>query len=150
MTSWRFFMKNEFTPEQIELLEKNRYTLKVTSNMIKYTDEFKEDFWRLYLANIPIREIFDTLGYDSQILGTKRMEGFVYNLRKAYLTCDQRKESQSRTSKTKRPPIDLNYSDMKSSDAIRVMQTELTYLRQEVDFLKKLYTQVPPSEKGER
>ena len=129
-------MKNEFTPEQIELLEKNRYTLKVTSNMIKYTDEFKEDFWRLYLANIPIREIFDTLGYDSQILGTKRMEGFVYNLRKAYLTFDQRKESQSRTSKTKRPPIDLNYSDMKSSDAIRAMQTELTYLRQEVDFLK--------------
>ena len=78
------------------------------------------------------------------------MEGFVYNLRKAYLTCDQRKESQSRTSKTKRPPIDLNYSDMKSSDAIRAIQTELTYLRQEVAFLKKLYTQVPLSEKGER
>lgn len=129
-------MKNKFTPEQIELLEKNRYTLKVTSNMIKYTDEFKEDFWCLYLTNIPIREIFDTLGYDSQILGTKRMEGFVYNLRKAYLTCDQdqRKESQSRISKTKRPPIDLNYSDMKSSDTIRAMQTKLTYLRQEVDF----------------
>ena len=143
-------MKNVFTPEQIELLEKNPYTLKVTPNMIKYSEEFKEDFWRLYLANMPIREIFNTLGYDHEMLGTKRIEGFVYHLRKAYLTCDQRKENQSRTSKAKRPPIDLNYSEMKSSDAIRAMETELTYLRQEVDFLKKLYTQVPPSKKEEK
>lgn len=143
-------MKHLFTPEQIELLETNRYTLKVSPSVIKFTDDFKEDFWRLYLTDMPVKNIFITLGYDPQMLGIKRVEGFVYNLRKAYLTDEQRVQSQSRASKTKRPPADINYSEMKSTEAIRAMETELTYLRQEVDFLKKLYTLVPPSGKEEK
>ena len=143
-------MKHLFTPEQIELLETNRYTLKVSPSVIKFTDDFKEDFWRLYLTDMPVKNIFITLGYDPQMLGIKRVEGFVYNLRKAYLTDEQRVQSQSRVNKTKRPPADINYSDMKSAEAIHAMEAELTYLRQEVDFLKKLYTLVPPSGKEKK
>lgn len=82
---------------------------------------------------------FNTLGYNPDLLGTKRTDGFVYNLRKRFLTDEQRYNSQSRTSLTKRPPADVDYSQMHSSDAMRAMQTELQYLRQEVEFLKKLY-----------
>ena len=39
----------------------------------------------------------------------------------------------------------MNYSEMKSKEAIRAMEIELTYLRQEVDFLKKLYSLIPQS-----
>lgn len=143
-------MKHLFTPEQIELLETNRYTLKVSPSMIKFTDDFKEDFWRLYLTDMPFKKIFITLGYDPQMLGIKRVEGFVYNLRKTYLTDDQKVQGQSRVSKIKRPPTDINYSEMKSAEAIRAMEAELTYLRQKVEFLKKLYAQVPPSNKEEK
>lgn len=138
-------MKNLFTAEQIASLEKNHYTKMVSPSMIKFTEDFKEDFWRLYLTDMPVKEIYRTLGYDPSIFGEKRIDGFVYTLRKAYLSDEQRKESQARSSKVKRPPADVEYSKMKSSDAIRAMETELTYLRQEVAFLKKLYALVPPS-----
>lgn len=131
-------MKTYFTEQEIETLANNLYTYKVSPSIIKFTDAFREDFWRLYLTNLPIKEIFETLGYDAEILGTKRVEGFVYNLRKQMLSDDQRKETQTRTCKIKRPPIDVKYTDMKSADAIRAMEVELTYLRQEVDLLKKL------------
>ena len=79
------------------------------------------------------------------MLGTKRVDGFVYNLRKNRLTTEQRHNSISRTSKVRRPPSNMNYSEMKSKEAIRAMEIELTYLRQEVDFLKKLYSLIPQS-----
>lgn len=133
-------MKKTFTPEEMEVLEQNAYTLKLTSSMLKFTEEFKEDFWRLYLAEIPIRDIFQKLGYDPEILGVKRMDGFVYHLRKHYLTDEQRQTSQHR----KRPPVNVKYSEMKTPQAVKAMETELIYLRQEVEFLKKLYALIPP------
>lgn len=136
-------MKRLFTPEEIELFEKNIYTYKVSESVIKFTDDFRDDFWRLYLTDMPVKEIFATLGYDAEILGTKRIDGFVYHLRKERLTNEQRINSISRTSRLRRPPADLKYSDMKAKEAIKAMEIELTYLRQEVDFLKKIYSLIP-------
>lgn len=143
-------MKILFAPEQIAILEQNRYTKLVSPSMIKFTEDFKEDFWRLYLTDMPVKDIYRTLGYDPDILGTKRIDGFVYNLRKSYLSDEQRQASQSRTAKVKRPPVDVNYSEMKSSEAIHAMEAELVYLRQEVAFLKKLYTLAPPRNEEDR
>ena len=39
-------MKKLFTQEEIALLEKNNYTHLVSKSMIKFTDDFKDDFWR--------------------------------------------------------------------------------------------------------
>lgn len=83
-------MKRLFTPEEITQLEGNIYTYSVNESMIKFTDDFRDDFWRLYLTDMSINEIFRTLGYDPDILGTKRTDGFVYNLRKERLTEEQR------------------------------------------------------------
>ena len=127
----------------VKHLEKNNYTHLVSESMLKFTEDFKDDFWRLYLTNLPVKEIFRMLGYDPEVVGNKRIDGFVYNLRKARLTDEQRIGSISRTSKVRRPPADVNYSEMKSKDAIKAMEIELTYLRQEVDFLKKLYSLIP-------
>jgi len=137
-------MKRLFTQEEITLLEKNIYTYKVNESMIKFTDDFRDDFWRLYLTDMSVKEIFRTLGYDPELLGTKRIDGFVYNLRKERLTDEQRLNSISRTSKVRRPPSDTKYSDMKSKEAIKSMEIELAYLHQEIDFLKKLYSLIPP------
>ena len=132
-------MKKLFTPDEMRILSSNKYTANVTESQIKFTDDFKDDFWRLYLTGMSVKNIFITLGYDPDLLGTKRTDGFVYNLRKRFLTNEQRYNSQSRTGITKRPPTEVDYSQMHSTDAMRAMQAELQYLRQEVDFLKKLY-----------
>lgn len=136
-------MKNLFSPDDIAKLEANAYTYYVSEAVIKFTDDFKDDFWRLYLTDMPVKDIFRTLGYDPELLGTKRIEGFVYNLRKSRLSDEQRQNSLSRMTKTHRPPSNVNYSEMKSKEAIKAMETELIYLRQEVDFLKKLYSLLP-------
>lgn len=132
-------MQKLFTPEEIRHLESNPYTAKVSETQIKFTNDFKDDFWRLYLTEMHVKEIYRTLGYDPDVLGVKRIDGFVYNLRKKFLTDEQRSNSTARSSATKRPPTDINYADMRSSDAIRAMQTEIQYMRQEIEFLKKLY-----------
>ena len=137
-------MKRLFTQEEITLLEKNIYTYKVNESMIKFTDDFRDDFWRLYLTDMSVKEIFRTLGYNPELLGTKRIDGFVFNLRKELLTDEQRLNSISITSKVRRPPSDTKYSDMKSKEAIKSMEIELAYLRQEIDFIKKLYSLIPP------
>lgn len=83
---------------------------------------------------MPVKNIFITFGYDPALLGIKRTDGFVYNLRKRFLTDEQRSNCQAKTNITKRPPTEVDYSQMHSTDAMRAMQTEPQYLRQEVDF----------------
>ncbi|MGN0720744.1 MAG: hypothetical protein ACI4LZ_02175 [Anaerovoracaceae bacterium] len=76
------------------------------------------------------------LGYAPEIIGIKRKDGFAFILRKARLTDAQRIGSISPTSKVRRTPTDVNYSEMKFKEVIKAMEIELTYLRQELDFLK--------------
>ena len=122
-------MKRLFTQKEITLLENNIYTYSVSESMFKFTDDFRDDFWRLYLTDMSVKEIFRTLGYDPEMLGTKRTDGFVYNLRKERLTDEQRLNSISRTSKVRRPSSNIKYSDMKSKEAVKAMEIKLTYLR---------------------
>ena len=103
-------MKSLFTKEQIDELRLNPYTYHV---------------------------IVRTLGYDYDVLGEKRVGGFIYNLRKNRLTPEQRVASSS-PQRITRPPANTDYTHMYASEAIKNMSAELTYLRQEVEFLKKL------------
>ena len=88
-------MKSLFTKEQIDELRLNPYTYHVSNTTIKFTEEFKDAFWRLYLQDMPLRDIVRTLGYDYDVLGEKRVGGFIYNLRKNRLTPEQRVASSS-------------------------------------------------------
>ena len=60
-------MKKLFTQEEIALLEKNNYTHLVSKSMLKFTDDFKDDFWRLYLTDLPVKEILAHLSQKSLI-----------------------------------------------------------------------------------
>lgn len=134
-------MKQLFTEEDIEVLSRNIYTRMVSQYVIKFTDAFKDDFWRLYMTEMPINEIFRTLGYDPELLGVKRTEGFVYNLRRARLTPEQRSES-IRLHGTQATPAHIDYSEMRTQEAFHAMDAELKYLRQEVSYLKKIFLSV--------
>ena len=130
-------MKSLFTKEQIDELRLNPYTYHVSNTTIKFTEEFKDAFRRLYLQDMPLRDIVRTLGYDYDVLGEKRVGGFIYNLRKNRLTPEQRVASSS-PQRITRPPANTDYTHMYAGEAIKNMSAELTYLRQEVEFLKKL------------
>ena len=125
-----------FTEEEMELLRKNPYTYRVTYNMLLLTVEFKEKFWKLYLQGFSPVSIFKELGYDPNILGAYRINNFTFMLKKAMES--GKPLTQGVGGEVKPPPKNKNYSDLPFEAAIASMQYELSYLRQEVDFLKKL------------
>lgn len=121
--------KQTFTPDQQKKLLSNPYTKLVGSHYIRFTDAFWHEFERRYLAGEDRYEICKSLGYDASVLGSKRLEYICRTIRNAQGLAAGLK---------KRPAADTKYSEMDQSDAIKAMETELIYLRQEVEFLKKI------------
>jgi len=129
-------MAKHFTQEEIEILRANQYTLSVSEKTIKHTLNFKEVYWQMYNQGIGPTIIFRKCGYDTKMLGKSRIIGFSQHIKQEYDKYGYFRESKAHN--TSRPPRDTNYEKMKEKQAMKAMQTELTYLRQEVDFLKKL------------
>jgi len=118
-----------FTVEQQEELRKNKYTRRVSPRSLKFTDEFIQEVKKGLLEGKDIREIIVELEYDPEVIGDRRIK---------YILNSVSERNGLKHSKKKRPPADTKYSEMKTDDAIKAMETELTYLRQEVEFLKKI------------
>ena len=95
-----------------------------------------DTFWKMYNQGIPPRRILEELGYDIEILGKKRSSNYSSRLKEELQRRGNFKED-SYHDKIK-PPKDTNYEQMKDKKAIKEMHAELKYLRQELDFLKKI------------
>ena len=121
--------KETFTDEQRKGLEANQYTKLVGSHYIRFTDTFWQEFGRRFLSGEDRYDICRSMGYDPDVIGSKRLEYICRTIRNA---------QDLPAGKRRRPPADTKYSDMTQEEAIRAMETELTYLRQEVEFLKKI------------
>lgn len=123
---------SSFSAYEIAVLSQNPYTHEVRQKQISFTAEFKEIFWARYQAGEYIPGIFDSLGYDPNILGIGRMYSLAANLRKCAA------EGREFTSGyTRRASKGTKVSRNTEPDAA-AMQHELTYLRQQVEFLKKI------------
>ena len=121
--------KETFTPEQKRELLANQYTKLVGSHYIRFTDAFWQEFGRRILAGEDRYAICRSMGYDPDVSGTRPLE---------YICRTSRNAQDLPAGKRRRPPADTKYSEMSQDEAIRAMETELTYLRQEVEFLKKI------------
>lgn len=126
----------EYTPKQIKKLEANPYTLKVTKNKLYFTIKFKEDFWINYQAGNAPRKILSDLGYDLEYFGQKQIDSIVQRIKKEALSGDGFREGENRERRI--PMKATNREELSSPQSIERMQNELLYLRQEVEFLKKL------------
>lgn len=130
--------RNKFTKREIQLIKNNPYTYKVTEAQICYTREFKEEFWRRYQAGETPRAIVEALGYDPDMLGQSRISGLQINIQKQA----QREggfpqgKGPGRRKKLQRELYDVEQKP--TEETILKMQHELLYLRQEVEFLKKI------------
>lgn len=128
--------RNKFTKREIQLIKNNPYTYKVTESQIFYTKEFKEEFWRRYQAGESPRAIVEALGYDPDMLGQYRINGLQINIQKQASRPEGFTEGKGRRKgrKTELYDVETNPSD----ETIIKMQHEILYLRQEVEFLKKI------------
>ncbi len=128
----------EYTAKETKLLESNPYTFKVTKNRLYFTIEFKEDFWNSYQAGNAPRKILEDFGYDLEIFGQKQIDSIVQSIKRQAQSGYGFKEGANRTrrksDKIKKLP-DISDSTQETLERI---WNEVKYLRQEVDFLKKI------------
>lgn len=126
----------EYTVKQIKELEKNPYVYKVTKHKLYYTAKFKEDFWTSYQAGNAPRKILSDFGFDLKIFGQKQIDSLVQHIKKQALAGDGFSEGENRTKRTGRKAA--SEEDLFSPQSMERVQNELLYLRQEVEFLKKI------------
>lgn len=126
----------EYTPKQIKELKANPYTYNVTKNKLYFTSKFKEDFWISYQAGNAPRKILTDLGYNLDCFEQKQIDSIVQRIKKQALSGNGFTEGENRQ---KRIPMKAtSEKELSSPQSIERMQNELLYLRQEVEFLKKI------------
>lgn len=131
----------QFTDEEQQILLQNPFTKSVTASNLYTTKEFKEEFLKHYLTGDKSpTQIITELGYDPTILGYHRITGIRYHILEKYKTGEPfedggyRQRIKGRTFIGEQQPM-RNVSD---HDAVKQLRAEVSYLRQEVAFLKKL------------
>lgn len=124
---------SKYTKKQIKELKENPYTLKVDENRIFFTIEFKEIFWTKYQAGMSPRQILKELNYNLDYFGQKQIDSIVQRIKKEALGGEFTEGyNRKKRMKIKQPET------VDSPQVIQHMQNELMYLKQEVDFLKKV------------
>ena len=123
---------SSFSAYEIAVLSQNPYTHEVRQKQISFTAEFKKIFWARYQTGEYIPEIFDSLGYNPNMLGIGRMYSLAANLRKCVA------EGQEFTNGYTRRTSKGTKVSRKIKPDTAAMQHELIYLRQQVEFLKKI------------
>jgi hypothetical protein len=124
--------RNKFTQEQIETLRESGYVRGVNENYVYFTDEFKQMYWQMYtVENLMPHEILRRLGIDHRLLGSSRVSGFTYELKKQYERdggfCTKRsgRKAKQRVEQT-------------SGQNLERLRIENEYLKQELAFVKKI------------
>ena len=126
----------EYTAKQIKELEKNPYIYKATKHKLYFTVKFKEDFWISYQAGNAPRKILSDFGFNLELFGQKQIDSIVQRVKKQALSGNGFSEGENRTKRISRKAASEN--ELSSPQSIEQIQNELLYLRQEVEFLKKI------------
>ena len=126
----------EYTPKQIKELKNNPYTLNVTTHKLYFTAKFKEDFWVSYQAGNAPRKILKDFGYNLDFFEQKQIDSLTQRIKKQALSGEGFSEGENHEKRTVLKATDER--DLSSPQSIERMQNELLYLRQEVEFLKKI------------
>lgn len=123
---------NYFTNDQIRLLSKNKYVIKVSNKAITYSEEFKNIFIEEYNNGLLPRDIFEKYGFPYEILGKKRIgncaDRWKKQVRREEGLSDTRKKNSGR-------PLEHELTD---EETIEKLKHKIAILEQENSYLKKI------------
>jgi len=125
-----------YTDEEKTILKSNPYTLKVLDHQIHLTATFKKDFWVSYQAGNAPRKILKDFGYDVSLFTQSQVDGIVQHIRKKVIQGKELTEGTNRDRRFGIKPPECT----EIPESMTQMQSEILYLRQEVEFLKKIIT----------
>lgn len=131
--------RKQFTEEEQQLLRQNPYIFSVTKTKIILTKEFKEIFINACNDGKMPRKILEEHGFDLNILGKRRIWSISYHIKDEY-----RKyggfHNGYRLRATSIAGSDENLNAKITNEAAEILQLrhEVDYLKQEMEFLKKI------------
>ena len=128
----------EYTAREMKLLKANPYTFKVTKNKLYFTIEFKETFWTAYQAGMAPRKILEDLGYDLEMFGQKQIDSMVQSMKRQAESRNGFRQGENRTRRKKDGLSIQEGAAAESKETLENILNEVKYLRQEVEFLKKI------------
>lgn len=126
--------KIKFSKEAIKILEQNIHVKRVSELSITYTDEFKRLFIEEYLKGKTPRNIFESAGFDIEMIGVKRYEQAAARWIKAYNKDgiiglrDTRRENSGR----------LSNAPLSKDSIIEKQEAKIKLLEEQIELLKKL------------
>lgn len=124
-----------FTKQQQKELADNPYTFRVSNKQISFTKEFKEKFWELYQHGKTPRQILCVLGYDPDIFSEARITGIQCLIKKEFAKTGEFHSGRNRSEVVHT----MNGVDENpTNETIMKMQHELLYMKQEIEYLKKI------------
>ncbi len=128
----------EYTAKEMKLLKANPYTFKVTKNKLYFTVEFKEAFWTAYQAGMAPRKILGDLGYDLGMFGQKQIDSIVQRIKSQARSGSGFRQGENRTRRKKDGLSMPEGTSIEPEKALEGILNEVKYLRQEVEFIKKI------------
>lgn len=128
--------RKKFTDEELDILRANPFTSRVDYHHIWFTLEFQNLFLSRYEAGESSPEIFQSMGYDIDIIGYQRVCNYPRQLKHRLESGKELTECHGNAKASE--PKYVDYNTMPSQQAVASMQRELTYLRQQLEFLKKI------------
>ena len=124
----------EYTAREMKLLKANPYTFKVTKNKLYFTIEFKETFWTAYQAGMAPRKILEDLG----MFGQKQIDSMVQSMKRQAESRNGFRHGENRTRRKKDELSIQEGAVAQPKETLENILNEVKYLRQEVEFLKKI------------
>ena len=137
----------EFTEEQIQILSRNPYTLNVTSTRIMFTKEAKGKILELANQGKTIVQIMREMGYDPKMLGHHRTKNLIRLIRVEAETREGLHNGYKKRTPKRMTPAEIEELGQNPESYAR-LKAEVIYLREEVEFLKKVSQQVISGKRG--
>nr|WP_300571841.1 HTH domain-containing protein [uncultured Acetatifactor sp.] len=128
----------EYTAKEMKLLKAYPYTFKVTKNKLYFTVGFKEAFWTAYQAGLAPRKILEDFGYDLEMFGQKQIDSIVQGIKRQAQGGSGFRQGENRERRKKDNLSIPEGAPAESKERLECILNEVRYLRQEVEFLKKL------------
>ena len=123
----------KYTKKEMQILKKNPYTFKVTENKLYFTADFKKVFWTKYQSGMAPRKVLEELGYDLKMFKQKQIDSIVQSIKKQALSGKGFTEGE----RQERRKAIVSTEEF-TPESFAQMQHEVLYLKQEVEFLKKI------------
>ena len=123
-------MARFYTEDEIRRLEANPYVINATDRFINFTAEFKQILYSRYKETRKPKHIFESLGFDIELLGYARIHSITMHVVKEYETRGYFSDLNMRQSGEISPESAAAYK-------IQYLEKELARTKQENEYLKK-------------